>query len=193
MIPGDFVAALLAQVALTRTPNSSVIYDVRCSRAVRDVITRMGGTPLVNRVGHVYLKKRLADERAAFAGELSGHYYFPEFFGADSGLLSALYLIKLASELGARWEGALNELRERYHVSGEINFRVDDAADRLDRLRKAFPNATISDLDGLTFDLGEWWFNVRSSNTEPLLRLNLEAPSAAALKAHVDEVSQYLL
>ncbi|MDQ2733139.1 MAG: phosphomannomutase/phosphoglucomutase [Armatimonadota bacterium] len=192
VIPGDFVAALLARHALQRKPGAPAIYDVRCSRAVRDFILQEGGKPLVNRVGHVYMKKRLSEEGAAFAGELSGHYYFPEFFGADSGLLAAIYMIKMASEMGDGWNEQLQTLRQNYHVSGEINFPVADASERLDHLRQKFSHAQISEIDGVTFDLGDWWFNVRSSNTEPLLRLNLEASSQDDLHRHLDEVTPLL-
>ena len=191
-IPGDFAAALLARHALERYPRSKVIYDVRCSHAVRDFVLEAGGTPIVGRVGHVYMKKRMADEKAAFAGEVSGHYYFPEFFGADSGLLAGLYLIKLASELGDRWGEELNRMRRMYHVSGEVNFRVQDARSKMEALQQHFPHVETDGLDGLTFEMYDWWFNVRSSNTEPLLRLNLEAASADDLKLHVDEVSRIL-
>ena len=192
MIPGDFVAALLSRNALKRMPGAPVLYDVRCSRVVRDMILEYGGKPVVNRVGHVYMKSRLAEEHAAFAGELSGHYYFPEFFGADSGILAALYMIRLASEMGAEWKKTLDALHAKYHVSGEINFKVTDAAARLVQLRQQYSGARISEIDGVTFDFGDWWFNVRSSNTEPLLRLNLEAPTEQQLKQRVEEVSHIL-
>ncbi|MCA1594928.1 MAG: phosphomannomutase/phosphoglucomutase, partial [Chloroflexi bacterium] len=146
-VSGDFVAALLAQNALKRQPGSRVISDVRCSRAVRDTILAHGGTPVTGRVGHVYMKSRLAKEHAAFAGELSGHYYFPEFFGADSGLMAALYMIAMAAELGPKWEQELERLRHTYHISGEINFRVENARQKIESLRSRYAQAAITELD----------------------------------------------
>jgi phosphomannomutase len=174
-VEGDFLTALLAESILTKEPGATILYDVRASRAVRDVVERAGGTALVNRVGHAFFKGRMRETGAAFGGEVSGHYYFREFYCADSGTIPALLILELLSAKGQRMSELLAPLRERYFVSGEINSEVDDQDAKMREISEAYSDAETSWLDGVSVDYDQWHFNVRPSNTEPLLRLNLES------------------
>jgi phosphomannomutase len=174
-VPGDFLTALLAAAVLERSPGAGILYDVRASRAVPDTVGRHGGRALVNRVGHAYFKTRMRDEGAAFGGEVSGHYYFRSFYNADSGTIPALLVLQLLSDAGCRLSELLEPLRERYFISGEINSRVEDQRGRIEAIRARYADARITELDGISVDYEDWHFNVRPSNTEPLLRLNLES------------------
>ena len=188
-IPGDFVTALLAEAMLAREPGARVIYDVRASWAVPETIRRAGGEPLVNRVGHAYIKHRMREDDALFGGEVSAHYYFRDFFQADSGVLPFLLFLEVLSKKGRKASEILRPFREQYFLTGEINTRVPDVDVKLRELEERFaPLGTISHLDGVSFDADDWHFNVRPSNTEPLLRLNLEALSQQAMEARRDEV-----
>jgi phosphomannomutase len=188
-IPGDFVTALLAEAMLAREPGAKVIYDVRASWAVPQTIRRSGGLPLVNRVGHAYIKHRMREEGALFGGEVSAHYYFRDFFQADSGVLPFLLFLEVLSRKGQKGSEVLRPFREQYFLTGEINTPVPDVAMKLQELQARFgPQGTISHLDGVSFDADDWHFNVRPSNTEPLLRLNLEALSQKEMEAKRDEV-----
>jgi phosphomannomutase len=187
--PGDFVTALLAQSILGKEPGAPIIYDVRASWAVPETIERAGGVALVNRVGHAFIKQRMREEDAAFAGEVSGHYYFRDFSQADSGVVPFLLLTELVSKAGRPLSELLAPFRERYFITGEINSRVDDVAARLAALEERFgPEGEVTHLDGVSVTADGWHFNVRPSNTEPLLRLNLEARSQEAMEARRDEV-----
>jgi phosphomannomutase len=176
-VDGDFVTALLAGSILAREPGATILYDVRASRAVRDVVARAGGTAVVNRVGHAFFKARMRETRAAFGGEVSGHYYFRDFHCADSGTIPALLVLELLSVDGRTLSEVVAPLRERYFVSGEINSTVEDASARMEQLAERFgaDGGEITRLDGVSVDFEDWHFNVRPSNTEPLLRLNLES------------------
>ena len=175
-VPGDFVTALLAESILEREPGAKIIYDVRASWAVRDTIERAGGVPLMNRVGHAYIKLRMREEGAVFAGEVSGHYYFRDFNQADSGTIPALLMLELVSKRGKRLSELLRPYRERYFLTGELNMPVEDVALKLQELKEHFAGqGKISHLDGISVAADDWHMNVRPSNTEPLLRLNLEA------------------
>jgi phosphomannomutase len=188
-VPGDFVTALLAQSVLERQPGAKIIYDVRASWAVPDTIERAGGVPLVNRVGHAYIKHRMREERAAFGGEVSGHYYFRDFSQADSGVVPFLLVLELISKRGERLSEILRPLRERYFLTGELNTPVADVLAKLDELKDRFGReGTVSHLDGVSVESDDWHFNVRPSNTEPLLRLNLEARSQELMERKRDEV-----
>jgi phosphomannomutase len=188
-VPGDFVTALFAEIFLAREPGAKVIYDVRASHAVPDTIERAGGVALVNRVGHAFIKARMRKDDAVFAGEVSGHYYFRDFSQADTGVVPFLLMLQLISEKGRKLSEILALLRERYFITGEINTPVADVALKLQELKERYGNdGTVSHLDGLSVDAGEWHFNVRPSNTEPLLRLNLEATSQALMEEKRDEV-----
>jgi phosphomannomutase len=188
-VPGDFVTALLAESVLAREPGAKIIYDVRASWAVPDTIERAGGVPLVNRVGHAFIKHRMRKEGAAFAGEVSGHYYFREFSQADSGVVPFLLMLELVSRKGRRLSEILASYRERYFITGELNTPVADVPLKLQELKERFGReGAVSHLDGLSVDAADWHMNVRPSNTEPLLRLNLEARSRELMERKRHEV-----
>jgi phosphomannomutase len=187
-VPGDFVTALFAEAILERVPGAKVIYDVRASWAVPEAIENAGGVPLVNRVGHAFIKQRMREEDAVFAGEVSAHYYFRDFSQADSGVVPFLLMCELASRRG-RLSEALRPFRARYFITGEINTPVADVDGTLERLETRFGReGEVSHLDGLSVAGDDWHFNVRPSNTEPLLRLNLEARTPELMAARRDEV-----
>jgi len=188
-VPGDFATALLAEAVLEKEPGAKVIYDVRASWAVPETIERSGGVPLVNRVGHAFIKQRIRKEDAAFAGEVSGHYYFRDFSQADSGTIPFLLMLERISKGGAKLSELLEPFRERYFITGELNTPVADVAVKLQELKERFgPQGKVSHLDGVSVDADDWHFNVRPSNTEPLLRLNLEARSQELMEWKRDEV-----
>ncbi len=188
-VPGDFVTALLAELVLAKEPGAKVIYDVRASWAVRDTVERAGGVPLVNRVGHAFIKHRMRDEGAVFAGEISGHYYFRDFSQADSGTIPALLMLELVSRKGVALSEILHPLRERYFLTGELNTAVRDVALKLQEVKERFGSeGTVSHVDGLEVTAPDWHMNVRPSNTEPLLRLNLEALDRGLMERKRDEV-----
>jgi phosphomannomutase len=188
-VPGDFVTALLAQSILEREPGGRIIYDVRASWAVPDTVAAAGGEALVNRVGHAFIKHRMRKEDAVFAGEVSGHYYFRDYFQADSGVIPMLLVLELVSRHGRPLSEILAPFRERYFLTGEINTPVPDVALKLQELKERFgPEGDVSHLDGISVTARDWHLNVRPSNTEPLLRLNLEARSEALMEAKRDEV-----
>jgi phosphomannomutase len=188
-VPGDFMTALLAEATLERHPGATILYDLRASRAVPDTIARAGGRAVRSRVGHAFIKVRMREEDAQFAGEVSGHYYFRDFYSVDTGIVPALVLLELVSRKGGSLAALIRPLRERYFISGEINTPVKDVALKLQELKDRFgAGADISHLDGVSIDFPDWHFNVRPSNTEPLLRLNLEAFSEPDMERHRDEV-----
>ena len=188
-VPGDFVTALLAESILEKEPGAKIIYDVRASWAVPHTIERAGGVPLINRVGHAFIKHRMRQEDAAFGGEVSGHYYFREFSQADSGVVPFLLVLELISKRGQKLSEILRPFRERYFLTGELNTPVADVPAKLRELEERFGGeGRVSHLDGVSVDFDDWHFNVRPSNTEPLLRLNLEALSQEAMERRRDEV-----
>jgi phosphomannomutase len=188
-VAGDFATALFSQGVLEKEPGAKVIYDVRASWAVPETIEQAGGIPLVSRVGHAFIKLRMREEDAAFAGEVSGHYYFRDFSQADSGVVPFLLMLERISKGGAKLSELLRPFRERYFITGEINTPVADVPAKLAELEERFgPEGTVSHLDGLSVEDGDWHFNVRPSNTEPLLRLNLEARSQELMEQKRDEV-----
>ena len=187
----DLMTAWMAQDVLRHHPGAHIVYDLRSSKSVPEMIREAGGRPVRSRVGHVYMKQEMAEHDALFGGELSGHFYFRENFYADSG---AMALAEVASAL-ARADAPLSALirpARRYAQSGEINFETDDKEATLEELKETYASGQIDEHDGVTIDLGSWWFNVRPSNTEPLLRLNLEGPDEQTVDARVEEVSKYL-
>ena len=191
-VPGDFVTALLAESILAKEGGGKVIYDVRASRAVPETIERAGGTALVNRVGHAYIKHRMRKEGAVFGGEVSAHYYFRDFSQADSGVVPFLLLLELISKSGRTLSELLAPYREQFFLTGEINTPVSDVALKLRELKERFADGTITELDGVSVDYDDWHFNVRPSNTEPLLRLNLEAFSQEQMERKRDEVLELI-
>ena len=189
-IPGDFVTALLAETMLARNPGGTVLYDVRASWAVPRTIEAAGGVALVSRVGHAFIKHRMRKENAVFAGEVSAHYYFRDFTQADTGVVPFLLMLELASRKGAKLSEILAPFRERYFLTGEINTPVADVPLKLQEIKERYTAAggRISHLDGISVDFDDWHFNVRPSNTEPLLRLNLEALSKEKMIEKRDEL-----
>ena len=190
----DLITALLARDFLQDAKNkgSAIVYDLRSSHVVPDEIAAAGGVPRRERVGHAFIKRTLAEAKAVFGGELSGHFYFRDNFYADSG---AIAFARLLSVLSAQ-DKPLSELMaplKRYAHSGEINFHVEDKEGKIREIAEAYKTAKVDYLDGITCETGEgWWFNVRKSNTEPLLRLNLEATSAALLDEKFQELKKLL-
>ena len=172
---GDFVCALLARAALKKEPGATILYDPRSSRAVPDTVAAAGGKSDLSRVGHAFFKVRMRETGAAFGGEVSGHYYFGNFFCADSGTIPALLMLELISQEGPSLAEQIAEFRSKYFISGEINSEVEDQEGKMREIADRHPDAEIGRLDGVSVDYPEWHFNVRPSNTEPLLRLNLES------------------
>jgi phosphomannomutase len=189
-VPGDFVTALLAEAVLSKSPGEKVIYDVRASWGVPETIERAGGTPLVNRVGHAFIKQRMRAEDAVFAGEVSAHYYFRDFSQADTGVVPFLVMLELLSRSDATFSELLRPYRQRFFLTGEINTVVADVPLKLQELKERYTaeGGRVSHLDGISIDFDDWHFNVRPSNTEPLLRLNLEALSEELMVEKRDEV-----
>jgi phosphomannomutase len=186
-LSGSLTTSIVAKGILATHPGETVVHNLICSRAVPEIIREMGGTPVRTRVGHSFIKQVMAETGAIFGGEHSGHYYFRDNFRADSGIIAALVVLAQLSEAGV----PLSELRrpfERYAASGEINTRVDDQAVAMEKVAAASPGCAQEHLDGLSVTCDNFWFNLRSSNTEPLIRLNLEAPDAATCAQKTEEV-----
>jgi phosphomannomutase len=188
-VSGDFMTALMGSYLLEKYPDSKILYDVRASWAVPDMIKSAGGTPLIERVGHAFIKARMAQEDAIFAGEVSGHYYFKDFFFADSGIVPSLIILEMLSKKKAKLSELLAPLEAEYFISGEINTRISgDPKDKIRELVETFEDGTVERLDGVSVTFYDWHFNVRPSNTEPLLRLNLEAKSKALMEEKRDQI-----
>jgi phosphomannomutase len=188
-VDGDFLTAMLAQLLLRKEPGATIVYDVRASRAVPDTVRALGGTSYVNRVGHAFFKHALREHHAAFGGEVSGHYYFRDFWSADSGTIPALLVLELLSVEGRSLSEMVTDFRSRYFISGEINSEVTDQQAKMEELAERYSEGEVSWLDGVSVDYPDWHFNVRPSNTEPLLRLNLESlVSREDMQARRDEV-----
>jgi phosphomannomutase len=187
-VPGDFTTALFAETILAREPGGKVIYDVRASRAVPETIERAGGVPLINRVGHAFIKQRMREVDAVFAGEVSAHYYFRDFSQADSGTVPFLLMCELVSRRG-KLSDVLKPFHVKHFLTGELNTLVADVPAKLQELEDRFGrDGRVTHLDGLSVDFDDWHFNVRPSNTEPLLRLNLEASSQEQMDEKREEV-----
>ena len=196
-VDGDFLTALLAESLLQKRvggdPKQTILYDVRASRAVADTVERAGGTAHINRVGHAFFKTRMRKEGSLFGGEVSGHYYFRDFYCADSGTIPALLVLELLSRTGKSMSELLEPYRSKYFISGEINSEVSDAPAKMAEIAERFPDAEQKQLDGISIDYPDWHFNVRSSNTEPLLRLCLESlVSVQDMERRRDEVLEII-
>ena len=190
-IAGDFVTALLAEAFLIKNPGAKVVYDLRASFAVKDIVAKYGGTALMNRVGHAFFKRRMREEGAIFGGEVTGHYYFRDNFFADNGFIPAMLMLELMSKKGQTLHQLVQPLREKYFISGEINTKVGDMSlvqTKLDELAARYSGGATYTLDGFSAEFPEWHFNVRGSNTEPMLRLNLEAKTQQQMEQKRDEV-----
>ncbi len=196
-IAGDFVTALLAEAFLMKSPGATVLYDVRASYAVKDVVGQYGGKALMNKVGHSFFKRRMREEGAIFGGEVTGHYYFRDNFFADNGFIPALLILELMSRKGQTLHQLLAPLREKYFISGEINTKVADISlvpQKLAALaaHDVYAKGHTYTLDGFSAEFPEWHFNVRGSNTEPMLRLNLEATTQKLMEEKRDEVLAFI-
>ncbi len=192
-VDGDFLTALMAESILEKQPGATILYDVRASRAVADIVKAAGGTALINRVGHAFFKTRMRDEGGAFGGEVSGHYYFHDFYNADSGTIPALLILERLSVEGKTMGELLEPLRSKYFISGEINSEVDDQEAKMEEIAGAYSDAEQTRLDGISIDYDDWHFNVRPSNTEPLLRLCLESlVSPEDMERRRDEVLELI-
>jgi phosphomannomutase len=190
-ISGDFVTALLAEAFLLKQPGSTIVYDLRASHAVKDTVSRYGGRALENRVGHAFIKRRMRDEDAVFGGEVTGHYYFRDFYYADNGFIPALLILELMSKKKQSLHDLLEPFRNRYFISGEINTKLASMTEvpkKLAAIETRYQNGRIQKVDGISIEYPDWHFNVRPSNTEPLLRLNLEAKSSEVMAQKRDEV-----
>ncbi|MFC1738828.1 phosphomannomutase/phosphoglucomutase [Planctomycetota bacterium] len=187
----DLMTALMVPYFLEKEPKSTVVYDLRSSWVVVEEIIKHGGTPRRERVGHSYMKKALRDSHAVFGGELSGHFYYRDNFWADSGLITLVHILNIVSKAGVPMSELLKPLR-RYYTSGEVNFQVDDKQAKMDELAKIYRDADIDNLDGVTVRYKDWWLNCRPSNTEPLLRLNVEAKSKKLLDEKFSELKDKL-
>jgi phosphomannomutase len=186
---GDFICALLARSALARNPGATILYDPRSSRAVPDLVAAEGGRSDLSRVGHAFFKQRMREEGAAFGGEVSGHYYFRDFWCADSGTIPALLILELLGKDGRSLTELMAEFRSRYFISGEINSEVGDQEAKMAEIAARYSDGELTRLDGISIDYPDWHFNIRPSNTEPLLRLNLESlVSREDMEAKRDEV-----
>jgi phosphomannomutase len=192
-VDGDFMTALLAESLLRRNPGAAILYDVRASWAVPDTVKRKGGTPHINRVGHAFFKTRMRKEGSLFGGEVSGHYYFRDFYCADSGTIPALLMLEQLSLQGKRLSELLAPYRELYFISGEINSRVEDQEAKMREIAERYSDARREELDGISISYEDWHFNVRPSNTEPLLRLCLESlRSREHMESARDEVLELI-
>jgi len=192
-VSGDFMTALMGQYFLEKYPGAKILYDVRASWAVPDLIRADGGIPLMERVGHAFIKSRMAQEDAVFAGEVTGHYYFKDFFFADSGIVPSLVIMEMLSKKKAKLSDLLKPLEATYFISGEINTRVSgDVQAKIQELADAFEDGKVEWLDGVSVTYDDWHFNVRPSNTEPLLRLNLEAKSKALMEEKRDQILEII-
>jgi len=191
-VSGDFLTAVLAERFLKKFPGGKIIYDLRASDVVPDTVNILGGRPLINRVGHAYIKRRMIEEGAVFAGEVTGHYYFKNFFNADSGLIPALLILEMISEENKKFSEILKPLREKYFISGEINSKVNDVKAILQKIETIYKAGEIEKIDGISARFADWRFNVRGSNTEPLIRLNLEAKTKEMMQGKRDEVLEVI-
>jgi phosphomannomutase len=192
-IGSDMVTALMARDLLRRPENkgATVVYDLRSSHVVPDVIKENGGVPRRDRVGHAFIKKTMAETKAVFGGELSGHIYYRDNFYADSAAIAFAHMLSIVSAQPEKVSVVMKPFH-KYAQSGELNFRVEDKDGKIRELAEAYKKAQTDYMDGVTVDLGDWWFNVRKSNTEPLLRLNLEAPTPSLVQERLKELKKYL-
>jgi len=187
----DLLTALMAAYFLKAKPNSTIVYDLRSSWVVVEEILKNGGTPRRERVGHAFMKKAMRDSHAVFGGELSGHFYYRDNYCADSAMITFVHVLNIISQAGVPISELIKPLR-RYHSSGEINFKVDDKQAKMDELAKRYSDGQIDLFDGITIQYKQWWFNCRPSNTEPLLRLNVEAKTKELLDEKLAEIKKQL-
>ena len=187
----DLITALLAPYFLKKHPNSTIVYDLRSSRVVVEEIIKNGGTPRRERVGHAFMKKAMRDSHAIFGGELSGHFYYRDNYSTDSALITLVHVLNIVSKANVPISQLIKPLH-RYHNSGEVNFIVKDKKAKMDELAKRYSDGKIDNLDGVTIEYKDWWFNCRQSNTEPLLRLNIETKTKKLLDEKLKEIEKML-
>jgi len=190
-VSGDFITALLAEAFLLKDAHATIVYDLRASHAVRDIVAQYGGTSLMNRVGHAFFKRRMRETNAVFGGEVTGHYYFRDNFYADNGFIPALLILELMSKKGRSLRDLIKPLADRYFISGEINTRLrsmDAVPDKLSQIANRYTDGHQYELDGISVEYPTWHFNLRPSNTEPMLRLNLEADTPELMREKWDEL-----
>ncbi len=191
LVRAEFILTLLIEKVLQNHPGAKIVYDVRCSRVVREVIEAKGGIPVLARVGHAHIKHAMRERDAALGGELTGHFYFRDFFYCDSGIFAMIEVLKILSAA----QRPLHELiapYKKYAQSGELNFTIHDPKATVERLQEHYADGTFSEVDGLTVEYPSWWFNIRSSNTEPLVRLNVEADTPQLLSEKVEELKKMI-
>ncbi|MBT4121288.1 MAG: phosphomannomutase/phosphoglucomutase [Candidatus Magasanikbacteria bacterium] len=191
MIDSSFVTAMVAKKMLEKNPGSTIIYNVVVSKIVPEIVKQMGGKSLMSKVGHSYIKRDMKETGAVFAGEHSGHYYFKENFRADSGIITTLVVLQMLGESGKKMSELLQEFMV-YSKIEETNFEVEDKDIIINKLKEKFADKITQDFDGVTFDFGDWWFNVRPSNTEPVLRLNLEAKTKEMMEEKLGEIKELI-
>lgn len=189
-ISGDFMTAILSEYFLKRDPGAKIVYDIRASKAVPEIIVKNGGVPLYNKVGHSFIKKRMSDEGAVFGGEVSGHYYFKDFYLCDTGIIAMMYVLDYLSHSDKTLAQIVNEMEQTYHISGEINNKVASVPAKLAEIEELYASKAnnVIKVDGITCEFDTWRFNVRGSNTEPLIRLNLEADTVEEMEQKRDEL-----
>jgi phosphomannomutase len=187
----DLITALLVPYFLEQKPKSAIVYDLRSSRVVMEEIIKHGGTPRRERVGHAYMKKAMRDSHAVFGGELSGHFYYADNYSADSAAITLVHVLNVVDRSDKPISEMIAPLK-RYHNSGEVNFKVENKQTKMDELARRYGDGQIDQLDGVTVGFKDWWFNCRPSNTEPLLRLNVEARSADLLSQRMGEIREQL-
>src|SRR3989338_442070 len=192
IIPADFITCLIAKEMLKHHPKEKILYDLRSSWIVKETVEEACGKASMSRVGHAFIKEQLRKEKGIFAGELSGHFYFRDAFYTDSGIVAAIWILNLLSSEGKKFSDLI-KLLKKYYASGEINSEVEDKEGKMKELAKIYKDGKISWLDGIRVDFDNWWFNVRPSNTEPLLRLNLEAKSKEMMEKKRDEILKVIL
>jgi len=190
-VRSDLIATLIALEVLAKEPGATIIYDPRSSWAFREEVEKAGGIPVVERVGHAYMKASLREKDAAFGGELSGHYYFRDFFCADNGLLALIKMLNLLSREGRPLSQLIKPINRYYHT-GEINFEVEDKDGVIQAAAEKYSDGRVSWVDGVTVEYDDWWFNLRKSNTEPLVRLNLEAHTPELMETKKSELQEFL-
>lgn len=187
-VAGDYLTALLGQYFLEKNPGSKILYDIRASWAVPDLVKAAGGIPLFERVGHAFIKERMSNDNVVFGGEVTGHYYFKQFNFADSGIIPSLLILEMLSKRGVKLSSLVKPLEEKYFISGEINTKVPDPTAKVLEMKQKYADGKQNEIDGITVFYPDWHFNVRSSNTEPLLRLNLEAKTKELMEQKRDEL-----
>lgn len=174
-LPGEFVTALMAEYFLEKEPGASILYDVRSSWVVRDEVVRLGGKPIIERVGHSYIKKTMQEKKAVLGGEVSGHFYTKDFFFADSGIVASMIVLAIMQKRGEKLSDMVAEWRKKYLLTGEINFMLEDSESLFDEVKEKYPDGKLTEIDGILIEYPDWHVSLRTSNTEPLVRLNLEA------------------